>query len=62
MDATSGGRRAAAAQVATAAALFVSSLGNVRAAVAEADYTRTCVQLPTSCPKKPPEGAKKDEK
>ena len=57
------GRRAAAAQVVSGAALLVASLGGVRAAVAdEADYTRTCVQLPTSCPKKLPEGAKKEQK
>merc|ERR1711907_582818 len=61
-DIASSSRRGAAAQVATAASLFVSSLGGVRAAMAEADYTRTCVQLPTACPKKLPDGAKKEEK
>ena len=44
-------RRAAVAQIAVAVAGF-AALGRAQLAEAEGtDYTRQCVQLPTSCPK-----------
>ena len=44
-------RRAAVAQIAVAVAGF-AALGRTQIAEAEGtDYTRQCVQLPTSCPK-----------